>query len=44
MRSLLVSSAPPGGTRPADCLERHADKVGKRYASEIERHYAGRRN
>jgi hypothetical protein len=45
MRSLLARSGPPTGkTRPGDGLERHADKVGKRYAFEIERHDARRRS
>jgi len=40
MAGLLVSSNPPlGKTRLGDWLEVHAGTVGKRYASELKRHY-----
>jgi uncharacterized protein YbjT (DUF2867 family) len=40
MADLLVSKDPPlGRTRLADWLETNKDKVGKKYASEIRRHY-----
>jgi NADH dehydrogenase len=40
MAGLLVSKDPPlGRTRLADWLEANKDKVGKKYASEIRRHY-----
>jgi NADH dehydrogenase len=38
--NLLISDEPPlGHTRLGDWLETHADQVGTRYASELERHY-----
>jgi NADH dehydrogenase len=40
MAGLLVSKDPPlGRIRLADWLEANKDKVGKKYASEIRRHY-----
>ncbi len=40
MADLLVSSEPPtGGVHLADWLEQNADQVGRRYASELQRHY-----
>lgn len=40
MANLLVSPGPPTGqTRLGEWLERNADSVGARYASEIKRHY-----
>lgn len=40
MANLLVSQGPPTGqTRLGEWLERNADSVGARYASEIKRHY-----
>lgn len=40
MANLLVSSDPPlGKTRLADWLVQNRDKVGRRYASELQRHY-----
>ncbi len=40
MADLLVSSRPPTcPTRLADWLEQNREKVGKKYASEIERHF-----
>ncbi len=40
MSSLLLSQGPPTGqTRLSDCLEQHAETVGRRYASELARHY-----
>lgn len=44
MANLLVSKAPPTGrTRLSDWLKRHADTVGRGYASELGRHFAGGR-
>jgi uncharacterized protein YbjT (DUF2867 family) len=41
--NLLVSSAPPTcPTRISDWLSENADVVGKKYASELERHFDGR--
>jgi uncharacterized protein YbjT (DUF2867 family) len=38
--NLLVSDGPPTGeTRLSEWLEQNADEVGKRYASELKRHY-----
>lgn len=43
MANLLVSSSPPlGRTRLADWLEQNKAQVGRRYASELARHYQGR--
>jgi uncharacterized protein YbjT (DUF2867 family) len=40
MAGLLISKDPPlGRTRLADWLEANEDKVGKKYASEIRKHY-----
>jgi NADH dehydrogenase len=40
MQNLLVSSQPPRcATRLSDWLLQHKDQVGRRYASEIKRHY-----
>jgi NADH dehydrogenase len=40
MAGLLVSKEPPRGkTRLADWLEKNKDRVGTKYASEIEKHY-----
>jgi uncharacterized protein YbjT (DUF2867 family) len=40
MAGLLVSDAPPvGRTRLSEWLERNSDRVGKEYASELQRHY-----
>jgi NADH dehydrogenase len=40
MADLLVSSAPPlGRTRLSDWIEQNRDSVGRRYASEVDRHY-----
>ena len=40
MANLLVSDGPPTGkTRFSEWLEQHKDRVGTRYASELERHY-----
>jgi nucleoside-diphosphate-sugar epimerase len=40
MRDILVSLEPPRGTtRLTDWLPRHRDEVGRRYASEMARHY-----
>lgn len=40
MSNLLVVDGPPTGrTRFSDWLSEHADSVGQRYASELERHY-----
>ncbi|MFQ5792560.1 MAG: SDR family oxidoreductase, partial [Acidobacteriota bacterium] len=40
MSNLLVSESPPTGqTRLSDWLNRNADSVGTRYASELKRHY-----
>ena len=40
MAGLLVSSDPPRGTtRLSDWLEANQDTVGRKYASEIARHY-----
>ena len=40
MQNLLVSSQPPRcTTRLSDWLLQHKDQVGRRYASEIKRHY-----
>lgn len=40
MSSLLLSQGPPTGqTRLSDWLEEHAESVGRRYASEMARHY-----
>jgi len=40
MSDILVSHQPPRGTtRLTDWLPAHSDEVGRRYASEIERHY-----
>jgi len=40
MDDILVSHEPPrGSTRLTDWLTLHRDEVGRRYASEIERHY-----
>ncbi len=40
MANLLVSDGPPTGqTRLSDWLARHAGQVGRRYASELDRHY-----
>jgi nucleoside-diphosphate-sugar epimerase len=44
MHDILVSHEPPrGSTRLTDWLPLHRDEVGRRYASEIERHYRRRR-
>jgi uncharacterized protein YbjT (DUF2867 family) len=43
MADLLVSSNPPAGkTRLADWLAQHSSQVGRRYASELSRHYLSR--
>lgn len=40
MANLLISQGPPTGqTRLSEWLERNADSVGARYASEIKKHY-----
>jgi len=40
MGDLLASAAPPTGRRSlGEWLDRHADEVGRRYASELARHY-----
>ncbi|HEX5413594.1 MAG TPA: epimerase, partial [Terriglobia bacterium] len=40
MANLLVSHQPPlGTTQLARWLEQNADRVGRRYASELDRHY-----
>jgi NADH dehydrogenase len=40
MANLLISHRPPTGhTHLATWLEQHADQVGKRYSSELHRHY-----
>ena len=40
MSSLLLSQGPPTGqTRLSDWLEEHAESVGRKYASELARHY-----
>jgi len=40
MMNLLVSKSPPTGqTRLSEWLEQHAETVGARYASELERHF-----
>lgn len=40
MEGLLVSAEPPRGqVRLSDWLERHADSIGRHYASELRRHY-----
>ena len=40
MRDILVSHEPPRGTtRLTDWLPKHRDEVGRRYASEMDRHY-----
>jgi uncharacterized protein YbjT (DUF2867 family) len=40
MANLLVSTSPPAGrSRLSDWLEENQDQVGRRYVSEIERHY-----
>ena len=40
LTNLLISqSHPTGRTRLSEWLDKHADSVGKRYASELERHY-----
>lgn len=40
MADLLISSQPPTGeTRLSDWLSQHTDRVGSRYASELNRHY-----
>ena len=40
MANLLVSNDPPvGKTRLNDWLDRNADRLGRRYASELDRHY-----
>ena len=40
MHDILISNEPPRGTtRLTDWLALHRDEVGRRYASEIERHY-----
>jgi len=40
MSNLLVSEDPPTGQiRLSEWLEQHADSVGAKYASELERHY-----
>ena len=40
MHDILVSHEPPrGATRLTDWLPLHRDDVGRRYASEMERHY-----
>jgi NADH dehydrogenase len=38
--SVLVSSAPPAGTTSfPSWVEAHADRLGRRYHSELARHY-----
>ncbi len=40
MADLLISQQPPTGhTRLSDWLEEHSASVGKKYASELARHY-----
>ena len=40
MANLLISHQPPTGhTRLSDWLEEHSASVGKKYASELARHY-----
>jgi len=40
MANVLISESPPAGeTRFIDCLEQNADRVGRRYASELDRHF-----
>jgi NADH dehydrogenase len=40
MRDILVSHEPPRGTtRLTEWLPSHRDEIGRRYASEIDRHY-----
>ena len=40
MANLLIASQPPlGQTHLADWLEQNRDTVGRRYASELRRHY-----
>jgi len=42
MHNILVSHEPPRGTtRLTDWLPLHRDEVGRRYASELKRHYRG---
>jgi hypothetical protein len=40
---LMFSSAPPAGTlRLGEFLSEHGDTVGRRWASELDRHFRGR--
>ncbi|MBU6390877.1 MAG: epimerase, partial [Planctomycetes bacterium] len=40
LSNLLISQSPPTGrTSLSDYLDKHVDIVGKRYVSELERHY-----
>ena len=42
---LMFSSAPPAGTmRLGDFLSEHGDTVGRQWASELDRHFRGRRS